>query len=425
MKAGQIKPTGLYLPFIVLIFRKDFYMNDYSRWKQKFLTIAAGQTVSLIGSSAVQFALIWWLASETGSPLIMALSGLVAFLPQIFLGPFAGVWIDRLKRKYVAIAADMFIGVVAVVFAALLWMGHAPYWSACVVLGIRALGGVFHTPAIQSIVPQLVPPDKLVKANGWNQFMQSGAFMLGPVLGAAMYAALPLPVILLTDFIGAAIASLTMAVVHIPEPEHSHQGTPHLIREMKEGAQICMRDRKLMKLTVAATISMVFYLPLASYYPLMSSTYFNTSAWHGSAVEFLYAFGMMVSAMIFVGLGKVDNKLRASYLGLAGCGIACFICGILPPHMWAWYVFAAACMFMGGSGSVYNIPFVAYLQENIPPEAQGRAFSLLGSLMSLAMPAGLLISSPVAELFGVNMWFLVSGIGILAVVAVCGLSKNH
>ena len=95
-------------------------MNDYSKWKQKFLTIAAGQTVSLIGSSAVQFALIWWLASETGSPLMMALSGLVAFLPQIFLGPFAGVWIDRLKRKYVAIAADMFIGLTAVVFAVLL-----------------------------------------------------------------------------------------------------------------------------------------------------------------------------------------------------------------------------------------------------------------------------------------------------------------
>lgn len=122
-------------------------MNDYSRWKQKFLTIAAGQTVSLIGSSAVQFSLIWWLASETGSPMMMALSGLVAFLPQIFLGPFAGVWIDRLKRKHVAIAADMFIGLIAVVFAVLLWVGHPPYWSACAVLGIRALGSVFHTPA--------------------------------------------------------------------------------------------------------------------------------------------------------------------------------------------------------------------------------------------------------------------------------------
>lgn len=400
-------------------------MNDYSNWKQKFLTITIGQTVSLIGSSAVQFSLIWWLASETGSPMMMAMSGLVAFLPQIFLGPFAGVWIDRLKRKYVVIGADLFIGLTALLFAALLWLGHPPYWSACAVLGIRALGGVFHTPAIQSIVPQLVPRDKLVKANGWSQFLQSGAFMLGPVLGAAMYAALPLPVILLTDFGGAAVASLTVAVVRIPEPEHSSQETPHLIRELKEGARICMSDKKLVRLMTAASISMLFFLPLSSYYPLMSSTYFNASPWHGSAVELLYALGMMASSIMFGSLGKVKDKLNVSCLGLAGIGITCFICGVLPDGMWAWYIFAASCMFMGGFSSVFNIPCVAYLQETIPPKAQGRAFSLLGSMMSLAMPAGLLISSPVAELFGVNIWFLISGIGILGIVAVCGISLRR
>lgn len=400
-------------------------MKDFSRWKQKFFTIAIGQTISLIGSSAVQFALIWWLASETGSPLMMAFSGLVAFLPQIFLGPFAGVWIDRLKRKYVVIGADLFIGLVAVFFALFLWIGHPPYWSACAVLGIRAVGSVFHTPAIQSIIPQLVPADKLVKANGWSTFLQSGAFMLGPVLGAAMFAALPLPVILLTDFAGALAASITVAVVQIPEPEHNHQQMPHFMREMKEGALVIMRDRKLVRLIAAGTVSMVFFLPLSSYYPLMSSTYFNASAWHGSAVEFLYAAGMMIFAVMFGSLGKVGNKLKVSYLGLAGLGITSFICGILPPEMWAWYVFAATCLFMGGCGTVYNIPCMAYLQETIPPEAQGRAFSLIGSLMSLAMPVGLLLSSPVAELFGVSMWFLVSGLGVLATVAVCALSSAY
>lgn len=81
-----------------------------SSWKRSFLTIVIGQTFSLIGSSAAQFALIWWLASETGSPLLMAFSGLLAFLPQLLLGPFAGVWIDRWPRKYVTISADLFIG---------------------------------------------------------------------------------------------------------------------------------------------------------------------------------------------------------------------------------------------------------------------------------------------------------------------------
>lgn len=56
-------------------------------WKRKFLTISIGQMISLIGSSAVQFSLIWWIASETGSPIMMGLSGLVAFLPSTLLSP--------------------------------------------------------------------------------------------------------------------------------------------------------------------------------------------------------------------------------------------------------------------------------------------------------------------------------------------------
>ena len=398
-------------------------MTENKNWKSKFFIIATGQTVSLIGSSVVQFALIWWLASETSSPFMMAMSGMAAFLPQIFLGPFAGVFIDRLKRKYVVIAADLFIGTAALIFAVILWLGHPPYWAACLILGVRAFGGVFHTPAIQSIIPQLVPADKLMKANGWSQFMQSGAFMLGPVLGAAMYAALPLPVILITDFIGAAVASITVAVVKIPEPVHEKRQVPHFIREMKEGVGIFKKDKDLMKLTIASTVSMVFFLPLSTYYPLMSSSYFRGNAWHGSIVELCYAMGMMVSAVLFGSLGRSDHKIRIVYLGLVGIGITCVISGLLPPAMWAWVIFAVVCIFMGGFSNVYNIPYIAYMQETIPAEVQGRAFSLIGSLMSLAMPVGLLVSSPVAQFFGVPVWFLISGIGILLTALICRLFR--
>ena len=177
---------------MVRLDKEKIFVNQYSQnnWKRNFLTIAGGQTVSLIGSAAVQFSLIWWLASETGSPIMMSIAGVFAFLPQLILGPFVGVWVDRLSRKTVIIAADLFIGLVALVFALVFLFDTPPYWSVCVVLGIRAIGNVFHSPAIQAAVPMLVPQQELVRANGWSQFMQSGAFLLGPVLGAAMYASL-------------------------------------------------------------------------------------------------------------------------------------------------------------------------------------------------------------------------------------------
>lgn len=381
------------------------------------MTIAAGQAVSLIGSSAVQFALIWWLSSETGSPMMLAFSGLMAFLPQMLLGPFAGVWVDRLKRKTVVITADLFMGFVALAFAASFLGGPPPFWSACVVLGIRAVGDVFHTPAIQAIVPMLAPKEELVRANGWSQFLQSGAFMLGPVLGALMYGVLPMPVILLTDFAGALVASAAVAVVKIPEIQREAAQKPRFWREMREGASALWQDKRLCVLVAATFLCMIFFNPIASYYPLMTSGYFRASAIYGSVVEVLYAMGMMAAALIAGLFTKVKDKILLAYVGLLGIGVSAGVCGILPPDRWAFWIFAFCCMLIGASANFYNIPMMAYIQGTVSPQTQGRVFSLLGSLWSATMPVGLLFSGPIAEKEGVSFWFLLTGIFITAFTA--------
>lgn len=392
--------------------------THHPKWKRHFFTIITGQTISLIGSSAVQFTMIWWLASETSSPMMMAFSGLVAFLPQMLLGPFVGVWIDRLKRKNIIMAADMAMGILALLFAAYFQIGNPPYWTVCVVLGMRAVGNVFHTPAMQAVVPMLVPKEQLVKANGWSQFLQSGAFMLGPVIGAVMFAVLPMPVILLTDFIGACAACACMLFIPVPDPPASGTEAPHFINELKEGASVFVHDKKLLAVSLTATACMVFFMPLSSYYPLMSSDYFSVSALHGSLVELAYAAGMMVTALFMSLFGTIKRKFLVVHLGLLGVGLTSLVAGLLPQSGWAFWAFAVLCAFMGGCGNIYGIPFMAYMQETIPPEAQGRAFSLFGSFMSGAMPLGLLLSGPLTEKLGVASWFFITGIAVLIFVSI-------
>ena len=388
---------------------------DFGHWKRSFFTIAAGQTVSLIGSSAVQFALIWWLTSETKSALMLSLAGLLAFLPQMILGPFAGVWIDRMKRKRVIIAADLFMGAVAGALALLFFLGKPPYWVVCAAIGMRSVGNVFHTPAMQAAVPMLVPQDQLVRTNGFSQFLQSGAFMLGPVLGAAMYASLTFPVILLTDLLGAIVASATVAAVRIPDPERApQQAAPHFFGEMKEGARLLLKDRPIVVITLAATASMLFYLPLSSLYPLLTAT-LNGNAWHAGVIELVYALGMALCSIFISVHGQIKNKFRTIHIALFLLGVTSFVCGILPAQLSYFWAFALMCTLMGGSGTLFHVPFTAYLQQSVPPEAQGRAFSLIGSLMSFAMPLGLIVAGPVAQTRGVMFWFLVSGVATMAV----------
>lgn len=392
-------------------------MKD-KRWKRKFIIIAAGQAVSLIGSSAVQFALIWWLAEQTASPLILGISGLMAFLPMTFLSPLAGVAADRYNRKAICISADMFLGILALVYAIVLHFMDLPVWSVMVVLFLRGAGSTFHQPSIQSIIPQLVPGEELVKANGWSQIMSSGSFILGPVIGAALYAAVPLPVILLTDLAGAVIASISLAVVPVPKLEQTGQEKTGVLKQFKEGMTVYREDRRLLMLIIAETLCMVFYMPLSSFYPLMTSDFFKLSALHGSIVETAFAAGMMIAAMLFGSVLKVKKHIMTAYLGLLGIGVTSLLCGLMPPVFAGWILFTIFCCFMGGFGNVHSIPLMAYMQENIQPEKMGRAFSMLALVGSLTMPVGLLISGPVAEVVGVHRWFLLSGIGMIVIIVI-------
>lgn len=393
-------------------------MEENQNWKPRFFTIMTGQTVSLIGSSAVQFALIWWMSATTGSALLLSLAGLAALLPQVFLGPFAGVWIDRCKRKTVVMAADLAMGVVAALFAVYFAVsGNPPVWSACLVLGVRAVGGVFHTPAIQALVPLLVPQKDLMQANGWSQFLQSGAFMLGPALGALLYSLCPMPIVLLMDLAGALAAAGTIAMVKVHEPGSTGAVYPDFRTEFREGVAVYRERPALLHLMTGAGLCMLFFLPLSTLFPLMSSTYFALDAGHGSVVEIVYAAGMMVSALV-LGRFKQVNYLKQAWLGLGGLAVATLLCGMLP-NLYGWFwVYVALCAMLGVCSNIYGLPVMAYMQTDIPPEKLGRAFSLLGSVMSLAMPLGLLVAGPCAEIWGVHRWFFVSGIAMLLITIV-------
>ena len=85
---------------------------DSPGWKLPFFTIWTGQVFSLLGSYLVQFALVWWVTRTTGSATILATASLVALLPDILLGPFAGALIDRLDRRKVMIVSDLAVALV-------------------------------------------------------------------------------------------------------------------------------------------------------------------------------------------------------------------------------------------------------------------------------------------------------------------------
>ena len=97
-------------------------------WKHTFAVIWSGQAVSILSSSIVAYAIIFWMSVETRSAEVLALSAMAGMLPQAVLGLFVGVYIDRWDRKRTMILADSFIALCTLGLAALFWSGRAELW---------------------------------------------------------------------------------------------------------------------------------------------------------------------------------------------------------------------------------------------------------------------------------------------------------
>ena len=213
--------------------------NGSKAWLKVFIPIWGGQAFSLFGSSLVQFALVWWMTQKTGSAAVLATASMVALLPEVFLGPFAGALVDRWNRRRVMIIADGSIALVTLGLVLLFAAGRAEIWHIYVALFLRSLGGSFHWPAMQASTSLMVPEKHLARISGANEALHGLLRIAAPPLGALLLMAIPMFAVLMVDIGTAAIAILPLALAHIPQPVRSDGAaaiTPRqILQDVREG----------------------------------------------------------------------------------------------------------------------------------------------------------------------------------------------
>lgn len=385
-------------------------------WKQKYFTIWAGQAISLLTSSVLQMAIILYLTEKTNSAFILAMATLVGFVPQAILGLFIGVWIDRFSRKVVMIVADAYIALVGGGLAVVAMFVEPPIWVVLTVLFMRSVGTAFHTPAISAVTPLLVPEDRLAKCAGYSQAIQSISYIISPVMGALLYATWPLAAIVALDMIGACIACMAVGVIHIPAVKKSAiHAKQNFIAEIKEGYCVIRSDKGLIALLMIGALYMFAYMPINALFPLMSMDYFNGTATHVAITEMVFATGMLIGGTILGIWGGFKKKTRTIFGSMLIMGVALLISGLLSST--AYIAFVGCCLWMGISAPFYGVQ-TAIFQEKIQPEYLGRVFALSMSMMSFAMPIGLVAAGLFAGKIGTNGWFMVTGIFVLALALV-------
>jgi MFS transporter, DHA3 family, macrolide efflux protein len=407
--------------FLPPIEKDKISVSDNDRWQRPFFLIWGGQAFSLLGSSLVQFALVWWLTQQTGSATVLATATLVAVLPGILIGPIAGALVDRWPRRWVMVIADAAIALTTVWAVTLAWSGSLQPWHVYIVMFIRATGGAFHWPAMQASTSLMVPGPHLARVAGMNQTLYGLMNIMAPPLGALLLSLLALPFLLLIDVATAAMAILPLLFIPVPQPPAQQVAAgaarrPSMLSDLRAGVRYVVNWPGLLLLMLIATGINFVLTPAFSLMPLLVVDHFQGGPWHLGGLESVFGVGVVLGGLLLSTWGGFQRRIYTSLMGLVGMGLGVTMIGLTPAAL---FPVALAAMFLAGfTQPLVNGPVMAIMQAKVAPEMQGRVFTLLHAAASAMTPLSLAVAGPVADAVGITPWYIVGGLGCLAMAGV-------
>jgi DHA3 family macrolide efflux protein-like MFS transporter len=406
-----------------------------ARWAPRFFTIWGGQALSLLGSMLVQFALVWWLTQTTGSATVLATASLVAILPQVFIGPFAGTLVDRWNRRAIMIAADSLIALATLGLIFLFAAGRMQVWHVYTIMFFRSSVGAFQWPAMQASTSLMVPEKHLARVAGVNQTLAGVMNIISPPLGALLLSVLPLTGVMAIDVGTALLAVVPLLFIPIPQPPRrlaegaAGQPRPSVLADLRVGLRYVAGWPGLMAIIVMAMLINFIVDPAFSLMPILVTKHFGGGALQLGWLESTWGIGVVIGGLVLSAWGGFRRRVVTSLLGVIGMGVGTIMVGMAPANA---FPLALAGLFLGGfMNPITNGPLFAVLQSTVDADMQGRVFSLVNSGATAMMPLSLLIAGPVADALGVRVWYLVGGmacvvIGLIAfgVPAIMNVEKN-
>lgn len=386
-----------------------------SKWAPRFFTIWTGQALSLLGSRIAQFALVWWVTKTTGSATVLATASLVALLPYVLLGPIAGALVDRWDRRKVMIIADSGIALVSIVLVYLFWADRLAIWHIYVIMFARALGGIFHSPAMQASTSLMVPEKHLPRVAGANQTLGGALNVVGPPLGAFLMEVMALHSVMAIDVVTALFAIVPLFFIAVPNPPKKavEKGLVSLWSDIREGLVYIWNWPGVLLLCVLAMILNFFISPAMRLLPLMVKEYFQGGAAELGWLQSAWGLGLVAGGVLLSVWGGFKRRIVTALMGIVGLGVGVLIVGLVSPDG---LPIAIGALFFGAlMNALCNGSLMALAQGVTPPEIQGRFFTVLSSLTGAMIPLGMAIGGPAAQRWGTRSLFVVAGIMQIAV----------
>lgn len=370
--------------------------------------------VNRFGDSVDSLAYAWMILEMTGSTLMMGTVLAVNMVPNIVLGPFAGVFADRYDRKRLTVLCDLARGALAAVTALLLFTGWLRPWMLYVFTASMSVFEAISAPARAVFTPSMVSHDELVAANSIRSFGESSAQLVGLAVAGALIARLGVAGAIAVDAVCFLAAAALVAEINLPESAAAGDGsklTPSaFFSELKAGLQYISTSRVVLICIILAGLTNFFLGPLNVLLPV----FIKNRLAAGSTVLSL-VFTLETLAMVAGSLAAATWAARMGEPGCLGLGFAGIGVGYAFLYLADSIPATVACLAVLGFALPFaSTGFTTLMQKSTPLNMMGRISAVQSTLVLSAMPLSTSIAGLVGDRMDANLVFGLFGLMVLA-----------
>ncbi|MEJ8280052.1 MFS transporter [Pseudonocardia spirodelae] len=370
-----------------------------------------GQSVSLVGTWMQSIAQSWLVYELTGSAAVLGTVVAVQTLPTLLLGPYAGVWVDRVDRRRLMVGLQTMMGLQAAALAALTLTGTVALWHVYVLAAVLGLNKAFENPARQAFVQELVGRDDLRNAVSLNSVLVNAARAVGPAVAGAVIVAGGTGICFALNAVSfvAVVASLLRLDVSALTPTEPARRGPGQLRE--GFAHVRGNPELLVPLVMMALVGCLAYeFPVVL--PVVASQTFGGDAGTYGWLTGAMGVGAVAGGLVVAGRGRtgVPALVRSALLFALVLALAA-----AAPSLWVALVAMAlvgmaSVAFMAGGNST--------LQLASAPHMRGRVMALWSVAFLGSTPVGGPVAGWVSEHLGGRGGLALGAAACLAAAAI-------
>jgi putative nucleotidyltransferase with HDIG domain len=383
---------------------------------RRFRRLWLGQAVSYFGDMMNTTGLAIMLFVLTRSPGVVALGLIAKAVPVILFGLVAGPIVDRFDRQRVMIIADLIRGVLTVTipFFAFEWLP-----GVFIDVALIATASTFFNPAKQAILPNLVPPEQLVKANSLITSSERVSELLGYSVAGIIAAAVSWAPLFLIDAATYIFSAITL--LGVTDALRS-VGKKHLriVDDIVAGMRFIATSptlRSTMTLTTMAALFMGLTFPTLVVLAYQS---LHAGALGYGFLEAAIGAGAVIGALL---APQLMNRYRAGLLillGVAGFGASYALTGLVLS-----FPLALMFLFLGGAANTaYLVPLISVTQREAPDYIRGRVMASRFLLAQTGLLGGIALAAPLSDRLGAPLVFVAAGF-LLICAAIVGFGFKN